>query len=167
MNGVTLGFEFPIPHCADSIEDFGDSCGPIFIIFLDTRSCYHKISVRRYDREKLAFFTLSGEKKTYKVLPFGPTNDPVFYTAMIQALRKELLLLFADTKHVIRLNSAPVSIICNDKIIIDDILLYSNHVNTLIHYFSCVAQFFTKYRLSFKVTKCEFLNQGLNSLDVI
>ena len=52
---------------------------------------------------------------------------------MMQSLRKEWLLLFADTKHVIRINSAPVSIVYNDNIIIDDILLYSNHVNTLLH----------------------------------
>ena len=75
---------------------------------------------------------------------------------MIQSLRKEWLLLYADTKHLTHLDSVPVTIICNEKIIIDDILLYSNNVNTLIHYFSCVYQVFTMYRLSFKLTKCEF-----------
>ena len=75
----------------------------------------------------------------------------------MQTLRKEWLLLYADTKHFIHLNSSAVSIICNYKIIINDILLYSNHVNTLLQYFSCVVQAFTKYRLSFKLTKCEFL----------
>ena len=25
LNNITLGFEFPIPRCADSIEDLGDS----------------------------------------------------------------------------------------------------------------------------------------------
>lgn len=85
---------------------------------------------------------------------------------MMQALRKDWLLLYADTKHLIRLNSTPVSIVCSNKIIIDDILLYSNHVNTLIHYFSCVAQVFTKYRIYFKLTKGEFLNHELNSLDM-
>ena len=74
----------------------------------------------------------------------------------MQSLRKEWLLLYADTKHLIHFDSVHVTIICNEKIIIDDILLYSNNVNTLIHYFSCVAQVFTKYRLSFKLTKCEF-----------
>ena len=86
---------------------------------------------------------------------------------MMQSLRKEWLLLYADTKHLIHLDSASVTIVYNDKIIIDDILLYSNNVNTLIHYFSCVDQVFTKYRLSFKLTKCDFLNLGLNSLDMI
>ena len=75
---------------------------------------------------------------------------------MMQYLRKEWLLLFADIKHDISFNSTPVSVVCNDNIIIDDILLYSNHVNTLINYFSCVAQVFTKYRLSFELTKYKF-----------
>ena len=156
LNKITLGFEFPIPRCADSIEDLGDSSGPIFTISLDVRSGYRQIRVRKCDQEKLAFFTPSREKKTYEVLPFGPTNEPSFYTAMMQTLRKEWLLLYADSKHLITIYSAPVTIICNDKIIIDDILLYSNNVNTLIHYFSCVAQVFTKFRLSFKLTKYEF-----------
>ena len=74
----------------------------------------------------------------------------------MKSLRKAWLLLYADTKHLIHLDSAPVTIICNDKIVIDDILLYSNSINSLIHYFSCVAHVFTKHHLSFNLTKCEF-----------
>ena len=89
-------------------------------------------------RESLSL-PLVGKKGTYKVLPFGSTKLQYFYTAMIQSLRKEWLLLYADTKHLIHLDSSPVTIICNDKIIIDDFLLYSNNLNTLIHYFACVT----------------------------
>ena len=153
LKKITLGFEFSTPRCADRIEDLGDSCGPIFIISLDIRSGYHQIGVRKCDQEKLAFFNPSGEMKEYEILPFGPTNALSFYTAMMQSLRKEWLLLYADTKHLIHLDSAPVTFIWNEKIIIDDILFYSNSVNTLIHYFSCVTKAFTKYRLSFKLTK--------------
>ena len=35
LNSITLGFEFSIPHCADSIEDLGNSCDPLSIISLD------------------------------------------------------------------------------------------------------------------------------------
>ena len=35
--------------------------------------------------------------------------------------------------------------------------LYSNHIPTLLHYFSCVSQVFTKYRLSFKLSKPDIL----------
>ena len=128
LNSITLSFQFPIHRCEDSIEALGDSCGPVCKVSLDARSGYHQIRVRNCDQEKLAFFTLSGEKKTYNVLPFGPTNDPGYYTAMMQSLRKEWLLLFATTKYLVRVTSPTIEIMCADKIIIDDILLYSNHV---------------------------------------
>ena len=53
--------------------------------------------------------------------------------------------------------NAPITIIYDDKIVIDDILLYSNPIPTLLHYFSCVAKVFTKFRLSFNHSKCDFL----------
>ena len=89
-------------------------------------------------------------------MPFGPKHSPTFHTAMMLSLRKEWLLLFADTKNVISCNNVPNTLICNDKIIIDDCLLYSIHVPSLLHYLSCVVQVITKYRLSFKLTKCDF-----------
>ena len=49
LNSITLPFQFPIPRCADSIEDLGDSCGPVYKIFLDARSGYHQIRVRNCD----------------------------------------------------------------------------------------------------------------------
>ena len=131
----------------------------MYKILLDSRSSYHPIRVRKPDQEKLALFTPSGEKKTYNVLPFGPTNAPGYYTAMMQSLRKEWLLLFSTTKHLVRVTLPTIEIMCDDKIIIDDILLYSNHVPTFLNYFSCVAQVFTKYRLSFKLTKCDFFKK--------
>ena len=85
LNSITLPFQFPTPRCADSIEDIGDSCGPVYTISLDARSGYHQIGVRKGDPEKLTFFTSSGEKKTYNILPFEPINAPVFYTAMTKS----------------------------------------------------------------------------------
>ena len=38
---------------------------------------------------------------------------------------------------------------------IDDILLYSTNVFSLIRYFSCVSRVFVRHRLSFKLSKCE------------
>ena len=72
LNGVTKSFKFPIPRCADNIQNFGDFSGRMYFISLDARSGYHQIRVRKRDQEKLAFFTPSGKKKTFKVIPFGP-----------------------------------------------------------------------------------------------
>ena len=167
LNGITRSFEFPIPRCADSIEELGDSCVILFIISLDARSGYHQISVQKRDQKKLAFFTPDVKKKTYRVMPFSPKNAPVFYTAMIQILRDDWIALFNELKHGIVDKNSPNTIVCDDKIVIDDILIYSNNILTLLHYFSCVANFFTKFRLSFKLFKCDLLNHALNSLTMI
>ena len=89
-------------------------------------------------------------------MPFGPKNAPAFYTAMMQIICDDWITLFNEIRHSIVDEHAPDIIVCDDKIVIDDILLYSNHIPTLLHYFSCVAKFFTKFRLSFKLSKCNF-----------
>ena len=89
-------------------------------------------------------------------MPFGPKNAPVFYTSMMWFLRDEWILFFNETRHIISLSNSPAKVICNDSIIIDDALLFSNHTPTLLYYFSRVARVFTKYRLSFKLSKCDF-----------
>ena len=100
-------------------------------------------------------------------MSFDRKNSPAFYTAMMQSLRKEWLLLFTNTKHVISCDNVPNTLICNDKIIIDNSLLYFNHVPSLLHYFSCVAQVFMKYPLKIKLTNAISLNHVLNSLAMI
>ena len=72
---------FPIPRCSESIEDFGDFSGNFFS--LDIRSSYHHNRVRKVGQGNLVFFTSDGKKKTFKVMPLGPKNSPVFYTAMM------------------------------------------------------------------------------------
>ena len=50
------------------------------------------------------------------------------------------------------------------KIVIDDILLYSTNVYTLLRYFACVARVFVRYRLSFKLSKCKILSPRVEYL---
>ena len=88
-------------------------------------------------------------------MPFGSKNALTFYTIMIKVLQKECIILFNDIKHVVQFYTPLVNIYCNSKTIIDDILLYSNHILTLLHFFSCVVQVFTKYRFSFKLNQCD------------
>ena len=95
--------------------------------------------------------------KHSKVIPFGPKNSPVFYTAMVQFFREDWILLFQEIKHTIVMTNSPCNIVCDDRIIINDILLFSNHVSTILHYFSCVVRAFTKYILFFKLIKRDFL----------
>ena len=63
---------------------------------------------------------------------------------------------FYNTKRVVKSDTSLANIFCNSKTIIDDTFISSNHILALLHYFSCVAQVFTKYRFSFKLIKCNF-----------
>ena len=55
------------------------------------------------------------------------------------------------------MTNSPQYIVFDDLIIIDDIILCSNHVSNILHYFPCVVRVFAKYRISFKLSKYNFL----------
>ena len=74
----------------------------------------------------------------------------------MKVLRDEWVILFHSTKDCVPSDTSISTIFCDSKTIIDDTLIFSNHIPTLLHYFSCVAQVFTKYRFSFKLSKCDF-----------
>ena len=174
LNAVTKSFTFPIPRCAESIEDFGDSNGPIFFITLDARQGYHQIAVRLRDQEILAFFTPDGSNKTFVVIPFGPKNEPSFYTAMMKEFQREWNVDFKSQSAVNQPNpqsmmssstpSSDCKAVHGSRIAIADILLYSTSVFTLLRYFSCVARVVVRYRLSFKLSKCKFLSPRVECL---
>ena len=90
------------------------------------------------------------------MIPFGLKNASEFNTAMMHFLLDDWTILFNETRNSVNISNSAIDIICNDRIIIDDVLLFSNHIPTLLHYFSCVAQVFTKFRISFKLGKCDF-----------
>ena len=93
---------------------------------------------------------------------FSPKNAPEFYTAMIQFLREGWVVLFHEPRHIIVMTNSPSNIICDDHIIIEDMLSLFTHVSTILHDFSYAAQVFTKCRLFFKLSKHHFFNHALN-----
>ena len=171
LNSVTKPFQFPIPRCDDAIMIMGWGAGKIFIISLDARQGYHQVSVRKVDREKLAFFAPNDRKYCFNVMPFGPTNAPSFYTAMMKNFKDEWDALFSQTvlalgtfeDEQITLSAAQElligsrKLISGSKVIIDDIILWCDIKLLLLTYFDCVCQVFLKYRVSFRLDKCEFL----------
>jgi hypothetical protein len=128
---------------------FGDSAGKLLFISLDARSGYHQIAVRECDQDKLAFFLPDNEKWTWKVMPFGPRNAPGFYTYLMHVLSIEWGALF-KTRH-------PHAEHTGDRVIIDDILLFAIRLLDLLNYLECVLIVCKKYRLSLKLSKCDFL----------
>ena len=72
----------------------------------------------------LAFFTPNGKKKGFVVMTFGPKNVPAFYTAMMRILQDEWIILFYNTKRVVKSDTSLANIFCNSKTIIDDRFIY-------------------------------------------
>jgi hypothetical protein len=151
LNSVTLAFEYPIPRCEDAIENFGDSAGKLYFISLDARSGYHQIAVRECDQDKLAFFGADGRKWTYPVMPFGTKNAPGVYTCMMHFMSTEWNELFA--------HRFPEAELTDDRVIIDDIFLLALRIPDLLNYAECCLIVCQKYRLSLKLSKCDFLKE--------
>ena len=171
LNSVTKPFEFPIPRCDEAISSIGAGECTIYTISLDARQGYHQVKVKPADKEKLAFFSPDHTKKTFNVMPFGPTNAPGFYSAMMLNFKREWTALFfeilraketidgmvvvVDELDQVYLNGKKVN--SNSKTIIDDILVWSGNLSLAIILCECVMKIFRKYRVSFRLDKCDFL----------
>ena len=95
-------------------------------------------------------------------MPFGPTNAPTFYTAMMKDFKDEWDNLFVirvatlqtiDGMVVVVINATTLRIddrvlVWGSKLIIDDILLWYDNKTLLFLYFLCVCEIFKKYSLA-------------------
>ena len=125
------------------------------------------------DQEKLAFLTPNDLKFCFTVMPFGTTNAPGFYTAMMKDFKTEWDNLFIiritamktynGFAIIITINNdimiGGVKLVWGSKTIIDDILLWCEEQGLVMILFTCVCKVFLKYRVSFRLDKCEFLRK--------
>ena len=172
LNGVTKPFAYPMSRCDDSVAFICGGGRYLYFITVDCRQGYHQITVRVFDREKLAFYAPNGKKYCFKVMPFGPMNAPTFYTCIMVVLKTEWDILFLTRLRAMgsiggtpiivisfdEIYIGPYRIVIGSKTIIDDILLYCCNRELLLLYFDCVCAVFLKYRVSFRLDKCDFLN---------
>ena len=173
LNSVTKPFEYPIPRCDDAVTIVMVGSTVMWIITVDARQGYHQVAVRRIDREKLAFFAPDHKKYTFKVMPFGPTNAPPFYTAMMGDFQREWSQLFIEKISAMETIGGELIVVHEDKrieigskilhngsrVIIDDVLLWSSNLPAILLMFECICIVFRKYRVSFRLDKCDFLKE--------
>jgi hypothetical protein len=150
LNTVALPFEYPIPCCDNAIDNFGNSANRLYFISLDNKTGYHQISVLYCSQEKLAFFGPDHKKYTFTVMPFGPCNAPAFYTAMMGIFQDKWNALYHHLHPI-------VSCHFGSHVIIDDILLWSTSIPSLLNYFCCVCIIFLKYHVTSQLKKYTFL----------
>ena len=89
------------------------------------------------------------------------------YTVMMQTLRKEYIVLFAEIRYSISITTSSTTMIRDKKIIINDILIVSINIPTLLHYFICVAQVFTNTDCLLNYPSASFAKHMLSSLVMI
>ena len=78
-------------------------------------------------------------------MPFWLKNTPVFYTVMMHILRDDWVVTFNKIKNLIPSNTSVVNIFCDSKTVIDNTVIYSNHITIILHYFLCVAKVLNEY----------------------
>ena len=69
----------------------------MYIITVDAKQGYHKVTVRECGVEKLALFAPDHKKYDFKVIPFEPVNSPAFYSCMMINFKREWDTLFLET----------------------------------------------------------------------
>ena len=84
---------------------------------------------------KIDFLYPEGKKNFVVVMPFGPKNEISFYTAMMKIFHDEWIIIFNSTKDILPSNASAAKIFWDRKTIIDNILIYFNHILILFHYF--------------------------------
>jgi hypothetical protein len=124
LNSVTRIIAYPIPRCDSAInEEFG--LGVLYWLF-DAPVGYHQL----VSQEKLAFQGPDAIKWTYRVMPFGPTNDPTLFINFIHDVDSQWKALAEKSGLVINNDT-------NTKIIINNVFSWAKTINDALLYINC------------------------------
>jgi hypothetical protein len=115
----------------------------------DSPMGFHQLAVALASREKLAFQGVDCIKWTYTVMPFGPTNGPATFITFIHNLD-------SVWKEYARSNRIPIDDDTNTKIIVDDIVSWSRHLEFALAYMRCQLMVCQAYNLSLTLRKSHF-----------
>ena len=115
--------------------------------------------VRVCDIKKWALFLSNHKTYVFRVMPFRPVNAPSFYTYMMGNFKVEQDALFLDSMKTLatpstKLDGASITIhgdaifLGDHKLnsgtcsIIDDILIWSSNISSILIYLECVCKVF-------------------------
>ena len=141
LNKVTIKNSYPLPRI-DYI--FDRLMGAKFFTKIDLRSGYHQIRLDPESIPKTAFRTRYGLFE-FTVLPFGLTNAPSTFMALMNDIFHEYLDIFVI-------------------IYLDDILIYSSTLEEHLSHLQIVLDLLRKHKLFAKMSKCEFCRPSVDYL---
>ncbi|XP_039133322.1 uncharacterized protein LOC120270395 [Dioscorea cayenensis subsp. rotundata] len=141
LNAVTVKDHFPIP----TVEElFDEIAGAHVFSKLDLRAGYHQVRIHPPDIEKTAFRTHDGHYE-FKVTPFGLSNAPSTFQALMNSVFKGILRRFV-------------------LVFFDDILIYSTDWDHHLQHLQAVFSILRSHHLHAKQQKCEFGNAEIGYL---
>ena len=131
LNDKTIKNRYPLPLPEEMIDRLS---GAGVFSKIDLTSGYWQMPVRQEDQEKTAFRTRYGHYE-FKVVPFGLTNAPPQFMAMINDIFRDMLDKFV-------------------LVFLDDILIYSKDLSEHQQHVEKVLQKMREHRLYGKPSKC-------------
>ncbi len=133
LNKITIRNRYPLPLMAFAFEILQEAS---IFTKLDLRNAYHLVRIRQGDEWKTAFNTPTRHYE-YLVIPFGLTNAPAVFQALINDVLRDMLNQFVF-------------------VYLDDILIFSSSLQEHVKNVSKLLRRLLDNHLYAKPEKCEF-----------
>ncbi|KAL0149928.1 hypothetical protein M9458_054760, partial [Cirrhinus mrigala] len=144
LNDITVKYCYPLPLVPSALEQLRLAR---YFTKLDLRNAYNLIRIREREEWKTAFSTTTRHYE-YRVMPFGLVNSPSVFQFFMNDVFRDML-----GRWVI--------------IYMDDILVYSESLESHIALVRKVLQRLITHRLYAKAKKCEFHQTAISFLGYV
>ncbi|KAL0149260.1 hypothetical protein M9458_055494, partial [Cirrhinus mrigala] len=141
LNDITIRNRYPLPLMSTAFELLQ---GAKVFTKLDLRNAYHLVRIREGDEWKTAFNTPTGHFE-YRVLPFGLTNAPAVFQALINDVLRDMVNRFVF-------------------VYLDDILIFSSSLQVHAQHVRQVLKRLLENQLYVKAEKCVFHTKSVSFL---
>jgi hypothetical protein len=144
LNNVTIKDKFPILVVEELLDELR---GMAYFTKLDLRPGYHQVRMVVVNVDKTAFRTHEGLFE-FLIIPFGLTNAPVTFQAMMNAILDPFLQRFI-------------------LVFFDDILIFISSWSEHLRHVHLILSKLQEHQLFIKRSKCEFGSSSMAYLDHI
>lgn len=144
LNKITVKNRYPLPLIGDLIQTLAK--GKIYTT-LDLKGAYNLLRIREFDEFKTAFVTKYGQFE-FLVMPFGLANAPAHFQSMMDSIFKSQIGAFV-------------------LVYIDDIVIYSQDIESHWQHVRTVLQILRDNQLVCKLKKCHFAQSTISYLGYI